>query len=180
MPDYDDRDRNDRLDDADDRPRRDDRDDDRPRKKKSALPTILIILGIIGVVCMGVCGVGGYFYFKAVMDVVKAPENFLAKVKAGDFQGAYSSTTSGFQSRYTLQQFTDAMKAAKLDQNTGISGPPATQQTGNTTLTLTTAVGVPSGTTSVTFKMIQEGGPATFLIDDITGPDISFTGPAKK
>lgn len=161
----------------DDRPRRRDDDYDRPRKKggKGWLIALLVIGGLV-VVCGGGCAVGGYFYFKAVMDLVKTPDQFLTKLRTNDYQGAYDMTTAGYKSRYTLAQFTDAMKKAKLDQNSGVSGSASSNQTGNNSLTITAGVGVPGKTTTVTFKMLQEGGPTEFKIDDITGPDISYTG----
>src|SRR5687767_7802781 len=103
--------------DYDDRPRRRDYDDRPPKKSNTLLIVMLVVVGVL-VLCGGGCAVGGYYYVQGVMGVVKAPEDFLGKVQAGDYQGAYSSTTPGFKARYTLQQFTDAMKGAKLDQNT--------------------------------------------------------------
>jgi hypothetical protein len=163
----------------DDRPRRRREYDDRPPKKKgNTLLIVMVVVGGILVLCGGGCAVGGYFYVQSVASIIKTPDEFLAKLKAQDFQGAYDSTAPSFRARYTLQQFTAAMKGAKLDQNSG--APPATsKQTGNNTIDLTCSVSVPGKSTSVTFTMKQQGNGLTFLIDDITGPDISYTGAAK-
>lgn len=156
----------------DDRPRR------RPRPKSKTGLILLIIFGVLGVTFLA-CGTGLYFYIKAVMDVVQAPQKFLDQVRAGDYQGAYASTSSAYKATHTLQQFTDAMKAAKLDQNTGLVGQPASRRTGQKSMDITSQVGVPGKSTTVTWTMVQEGGPTTFVIDDITGPDIPSNGVPK-
>lgn len=167
----------------DDRPRRRrEYDDDRPPRKKggNTLMIVMIVIGSLIVVCGGGCAIGGYLYYKWVADMMAIPETFLAKVKAGDYQGAYNSTSSGYKARYTLQQFTDAMKGAKLDQNTGLAAPLGSQSGRGAGPGLIATVGVPGGkTTDVTFQLVQEGGAFSFVLGDITGPDISYTGPPK-
>jgi hypothetical protein len=177
----DDRYDDDRRDD-DDRPRRRrEYDDDRPPRRKGGkgLMITMIIIGSLIVLCGGGCVGGGYMYYKWIADMMAIPEAFLAKVKAGDYQGAYNSTSAAYKAKYTLQQFTDAMKGAKLDQNSGLAAPLASQSGRGAGPGLIATVGVPGGkTTDVTFQLVQEGA-FNFVVGDITGPDISYTGPPK-
>jgi len=181
--DYNRRDDYDRPDDRYDDRRPSRRYDGEPPKKGRGLMIVLIILGSLTVVCGGGCGIGGYLYVKWIMDIMQKPEDFLSKVRAGDYQGAYNSTSSSYKARYTLQQFTDAMKGAKLDKNTGLAAPLASQSGGGKrSQTLIATVGLSDGTTTdVTFDLVQDKGPFDFVIGDVTGPDISYTGkPALK
>jgi hypothetical protein len=181
MADRDDDRYDDRRDD-DDRPRRREYDDDRPPRRKGGgkgLMITMIVIGTLIVLCGGGCVGGFYLYMKWAMDLVNKPDDFLAKVRAGDYQGAYNSTSSAYKAKYTLQQFTDAMKGAKLDQSTGTLGPPASQSRAGQGPALISTVSLPGGkTTDVTFQLVQEGA-FNFVVGDITGPDISYTGPPK-
>ena len=171
-------DRRDDRDEYDDRPRRRREYGDRPPKKGNTLMIVMVVVGSLIVLCGGACAVGGYFYVQSVTSILKTPDEFLAKLKAQDFQGAYDSTAPSFRSRYTLQQFTAAMKGAKLDQNSGAT-PATSRQRGSNVIDMTCTVSVQGKTTSMTFTMIKQVNGMTFLIDDITGPDISYTGPPK-
>jgi hypothetical protein len=174
---YDDR----RDDDRDNRPRR--RDDEPPPKKKGgAMPILLIIGGFLLLGCCGVCGFGTYYFMNIGLELAKKPDEFLGKVSQGDFSGAYAMTSPRFQGQLSLEQFTTAMKNAKLDKNTGVSGQPAQSQ-GNQELTLTAQVGLPDGkSTSVSFKFVPESpsNPFKFVMDDVSGPDIKYDGSKPK
>jgi hypothetical protein len=172
---FDDR-NDDRNDDRDDRPRR--RDDGPPPKKKSALPVVLGIFGVLLLVC---CGVGGYFGYKAYdfgIKLVKMPSDFLAKISASDFQGAYDMTSPGFKSRVSLEEFTKGLKEAKLDKNTGLIGTPDNGGGGNKP-SLNGNVGLPDGKqVAISFMLTNEpSDPFKFVIDDVTSPALTFGKP---
>lgn len=163
------------------RPRR--RDDEPPPKKKGGIvPILLMIGGVLLLGCCGICGYAGYFFVNMSMELMKKPDEFLAKVSQNDYANAYGMLSPRFQGQVTLEQFTTAMKNAKLDKNTGFSGTPAQSQSGNE-ITYTVTTGVSEGkSTSVSFKLVPESpsNPFKFILDDLTGPDIKYDGSKPK
>ncbi len=171
----------DRRDTRDDRPRRRD-DEPEPKKKGGCVPILLIALGLGLLGVCGVCGFGAYYFMNIGLELAKKPDEFLGKVSQGDFSAAYNMTSARFKGQVTQEQFTTAMKNAKLDKNTGVMGQPAQTQ-GSGELTLTATVGLPeSKTTSVSFKFTPEStsNPFKFILDDVTGPDIKYDGTKPK
>ncbi len=141
-------------------------------KKSSSLPIILIILGVVGVGCLGVCGVGGYFLVKKMMEINSAAPELMATIGRGEFEKAYNSTSPDFQARYTLEQFTSAMKGAKLvDHKSVVFGEPQTQ--GNL-MRFTAETSLKDGGTTTVTVTIKANDDFSFVIEDITGPDIDY------
>jgi hypothetical protein len=171
----------DRRDDRDDRPRRRD-DEPAPKKKSGCVPILLVVLGLGLLGVCGACGFGAYYFMNIGLELAKKPDEFLGKVSQSDFSGAYNMMSARFKGQITLEQFTAAMKNAKLDKNTGMSGQPGQTQ-GSGDLTLTASVGLPeSKSTSVSFKFVPESpsNPFKFILDDLTGPDIKYDGTKSK
>jgi hypothetical protein len=163
------------MDSSDDRPRR--REDAAPPKKKGgAAPILLLIGGILLLGCCGVCGYGGYWFYTKMNDFKDSIEGLLAKLSSSDFAGAYNMMSDRFKSEVTLEQFTDAMKKAKLDKHTGITGKPGQTQNGQSAV-ITMSLGLPEGkstTISLTIASESPSNPLKFVLDDLTGPDIKY------
>jgi hypothetical protein len=151
-------------------------DDDSPaprrKKKSSSLPILLIVLGVVGVGCLGACGFVGYFLYSLGMKMIEPPQQLLSKVGGGDFAGAYAMTSPNYKAKHTLEDFTAAMKSAKLDTCTASEIKDTNSV--NTTHKVTLKASLQSGqTTDVTFT-IQQSGFSDFAIDDITGAQIIY------
>jgi flagellar basal body-associated protein FliL len=166
----DDRRRDDR---DDDRPRRRRDDDDRPAKKKGGGMVILfVILGVVLLLCVLPCGLITWWGVDVYNKMTGTAETFLAKVGAGDFNGAYSSTTASYKQKKTLEQFTADMKAAKLDTYQAKSFTVTASNSANTTHNLTGTATTSGGPVTVTVVIEQGGGGFDFTVADVIAPGI--------
>lgn len=161
----------------DDRPRRRDDGDDRPPKKKGkGMIILLLVVGGVLLLCVAPCAVFGWLGYDGYKKMTETPETFLAKVGAGDYAGAYNSTTPAYQGKKSLEQFTADMKAAKLDKYQAKSFKITTANSVNTTHRLSGQAALSDGTSvPVTIVLEQTPGGMSFTVDDITVSGVSGT-----
>jgi flagellar basal body-associated protein FliL len=159
----------------DDRPRRRDRDDDRPKKKKGGgMVILMVILGAVLLLCVAPCGVMIWWGMDIYNKMTGTAEDFLAKVGAGDYSGAYNSTTAAYKSKKTLEQFTADMKAAKLDKYQAKSFTVTASNSVNTTHRMSGQAKLTDGSSvPVTIVIEQSPGGFVFTVDDITATGVS-------
>jgi hypothetical protein len=104
------------------RPGKYDNDREPSSRRSSSRPYLIILVTIGGILCVifGVCAGGIYLGVRALLpawrsitmaDEIQASEmaadRFMMMIARGGVEPAYASTTLGFQSRQTLQQFRD-------------------------------------------------------------------------
>lgn len=70
---------------------------------------------VVGVLFGAVVG-GIVLIFALTRDVVKSGDDFVNRLGAGDFAGAYALTSAQFQNKTTPEQFAEFAKEEKLDQ----------------------------------------------------------------
>jgi hypothetical protein len=139
-----------------------------PRRQTSSNKTVLIILALVGgvgLVLVLICGGLAFWLFRSIASELPAAQAsanaFLVDLQANRLDVAYASTTRGFRSNLSLEQFrgfVNAFPALTTHKSRSLQLGNIYQGTGGHQASFGAALQAPTGAMSCTLTLITEDG----------------------
>jgi hypothetical protein len=151
---------------------------DVPESSGSSTKIVLIVVGVVGfVLLMMALACGGLIYWGIstavpTLGAIQTSANgFVQDIRAGQFQAAYNRTTTGYQSRQSLQQFQKFVAIyPELTTHTSVTlngyNITTTPAGGQSTVNFTAVT--PNNSLAFTLILIEENGQ--WRVDSFTVP----------